>query len=188
MMLKRPGPSPAAPSVEASRPPSLNSDASGVGETTSRIASTPSGRKSRSTTSRTAQPVEVVTVLGERRSDHVRACCSRELDEEAADAAGRSDDQNGLALSRRERVEGRERRERGERRCPSAGKVQAWRLRRYLVVFRDDDQVRPAALVRGRVGMADEAEDLVADLVPADVGAHLVDDTGESRPRTTGNT
>src|SRR5436190_23493959 len=106
MMLRRPGPSPAAPSGEASRPPALSREASGVGEATSSTASTPVGWDSRtavatsacrSTSSPKPGSRKVAPVLGQRGSDHVGARRRGELDEEAADPAGGADHEYGCA-------------------------------------------------------------------------------------------
>lgn len=57
--------------------------------------------------------------------------------------------------------------------------VEAARFRRDEVVLRDGDQLGPAPVAHGGVGVEEEAEDFVADLVAADVGAELLDDAGE---------
>ena len=126
-----------------------------------------------------AESAKVVVVFGKRRSDHVRACRSDQLDEEAADTAGGPDNENGLALGGRERVEGGDRGDPRERRGSGVREVQAARLRRDEVVFRDGDQLRPAPVVHRGIGMEEEAEDLVSDSVAADAGADLLDDAGE---------
>ena len=45
-------------------------------------------------------------------------------------------------------------------------------------VLRDSDQLGPASVADGRIGVKHEAKDLVADGVAGDVGADLLDDAG----------
>ena len=94
----------------------------------------------------------------------MRARAGRELDEEAADAAGRSDHQHGLAAGRRQRVARGEGGEPRERRGSGALQCRCWRgFGGDEVVLGDGDQLGPAAVVDVRVREGEEAVDLVAD-------------------------
>jgi len=58
-----------------------------------------------------SESAQVVAIFWKRRRDDVRASGGRELDEQAAHAAGGSDDEHGLVLGEAERVEGGDRRD-----------------------------------------------------------------------------
>ena len=157
--------------VDASRPLSFSSEASGVcgDDVHDRVDPVGMGfpyccRDVRVPIDelRDAEPAQVVLVLGKRRGDHVRARLSGELDEEAADASGGPDDEDGLSFGGRQRVEGSDRADRRERRA-----------------FRDGDELCPASVVHGRVGVEGEAKNLVAGAVAADSDADPLDDSGE---------
>lgn len=60
--------------------------------------------------------------------------------------------------------------------------VQGPRLGGDEVVLWDGDQLRPTALVDGRVGVREKAEDLVADLETTNVPTDLLDSAGEVAP------
>ena len=107
-------------------------------------------------------PAQVVAILGERGSDHIRARGSGELDEEGADATGGADDEHGLARCGRQRVKGRDRSDCRQRGGAGLSEIDAAGLRRGIVC-RDRDQLGPTPVADGRVRVEDEAEDFVAD-------------------------
>src|SRR5437764_8301677 len=109
---------------------------------------------------RDAQVMEVLIVFGERRRGHVRACLRREWDEEAADAAGGADHEHGLALGGREGVEGGECADSRQGRGRGVRMVEVRWFGCDEVVFRNGDQLGPAAVVNGWVGVEEEAVDL----------------------------
>ena len=188
MAFVRPGPSPAADSGVAARPPSFRTAAfalnsSGEYETTSIRPSRPSGWRSSTAAGHVAATLDQLThtdasqedlVLGQGRRDHDRTGVGEKLDREVAHAARGAHNQNGVALRDVERVHARERGDARQRSRPGLPEVLARRAGRHMVVLRQDDQLRPAAGVHGRVRVRHEAVDLVADPVSGDPAAHLL--------------
>ena len=119
MKFVRPGPSPAAPFVEATRAPSLSAPSNASGREGDEIEqrvdavgmAVPDGGDDVAVTVEVlgdAELAQVVGVPGERRSDDRGTGAGSELDGKAADAAGRADDQDRVSLGERERIDGRE--------------------------------------------------------------------------------
>jgi hypothetical protein len=79
-----------------------------------------------------AEFVQVVGVLGGRRSDDRGPGSGSELDGEAADAAGRADDQDRFSLGEPERVDARECRDASDWRDAGRGEVDRGGFRRDL--------------------------------------------------------
>jgi hypothetical protein len=96
----------------------------------------------------------------------------------AADAAGRADDQDRVAVGQFERIDSHDRGDAGEWRGAGGGEVDTSRSLADEHVLRDGDQLGPASVMDGRVGVEEEAEDLVAHAVAGDLGAGLLDDAG----------
>jgi hypothetical protein len=98
-----------------------------------------------------------------------------ELDREAADASGGADDQHTVAAVELERVDRRQRRDPRQRRGAGRGDVDAvgdacGRGHR--------DQLGPAAVAHGRIGVPEEPEDGVARGHAADARSGLLDHAG----------
>ena len=186
--MKRPGPSPAAPSGEASRPPLFSSEAFGGLRNDVEDGIDAVGIHSPHGRGEVGVPVEkfayaespqVLLVIRERGRDYGRSRVGGQLDEEAADAAGGTDDEHAFALGRRECIDGGGRGEPGERRGPGEREVDAGWRSGPEVVLREGDQFGPAPGVHRRIGVRDEAEDAVPDVIAADALADLCDDAGE---------
>jgi hypothetical protein len=119
---------------------------------------------------------QVVGILLERRRNDRGTGAGGELHGEAADAAGRADDQDRLSLGERERVDGRECGEASERGDTGRGEVERGGFRRDLHLRRECDQLGPASLVDGGIRVQDEAEDPVAHRITLDIRADCLDD------------
>ena len=100
-----------------------------------------------------AELAQVGLVLGECRRDDGCAGAGRELDGEAADAARRADDQHRVPVGEVERVEREQGGDAGERRGAGDRDVDAFGRPSNEHVLRDGDQLGPASVVRGRVGV-----------------------------------
>ena len=122
-----------------------------------------------------AELAQVVSVLRERRSDDRGTGAGGELDGEAADAAGRADDQNRFSLGERERVDGRECGDASERGDAGRGEVERGGFRRDLHLRGECDQLGPASLVDGGIRVQEEAEDLVTHRITLEVRAECFD-------------
>jgi hypothetical protein len=99
----------------------------------------------------------------------------RRAGEEAADAACGAYHQDGVAFREVERVQGGHSGDAGQRGGACRRELHAGRLARDEVVLGNDDQLGPAAVVDGRVGMRQEPVDLVAFGVVPHAGADLLD-------------
>ena len=126
-----------------------------------------------------AEFAQVVGVLRERRSDDRGTGAGGELDGEAADAAGRADDQDRFSLGKRERIDGRECGDASEWSHTGRGDVERGGFRRDLHLRGECDSLGPAALVDGGICVQEEAEDLVAHRVTLDLRADCFDGAGE---------
>jgi hypothetical protein len=105
------------------------------------------------------------------------------MDREAADSTGRADDEQRVALRQFQRVDCEHGSDAGHG-CGADGReVNTRRNGRDGDVIWDGDQFGPATVADGRVGFEDEAENLVADGVPGDLWADLLDDARRSRGR-----
>jgi hypothetical protein len=127
---------------------------------------------------RDAEAAEVLLVLRQRGSDHGGARRGRQLDGEAADAAGRAGHEQHVALVEVERVDGGHGGDPGQRRGPRRRQVDAVGHGRDRGLLGDGDQLGPGAVARGRVGVRQEAEDLVAGLEARHGVADLLDHAG----------
>jgi DNA-binding MarR family transcriptional regulator len=115
-------------------------------------------------------------VIGQRGRDDVRACARGELHGQAADTAGRADDQQHVALGERERVDERQRRDASQRRGACGREVDRAGNERNGGLLGDRDQLSPGAIAHRRVGVEQESEDLIAGLIAPYARSDLVDD------------
>ena len=100
---------------------------------------------SRGSTSVTPRIAQVLVVLGQRGREDRGAGTRGELDGEAADAAGRADHEHRVALGERERVDGGEGGDPGQRSGAGRRDVDA-RGHTADRALRDGDELRPCAV------------------------------------------
>ena len=79
-----------------------------------------------------------------------------ELDSQTADSTGGTDDEQHVALGQLQGVDRGDRRDARQRRGAGGGEIDAGRHMREGGLLGDADQLRPAAVVHGRVGVPQE--------------------------------
>jgi hypothetical protein len=101
-----------------------------------------------------------------------------ELHGEAAHAAGRADDEDGVAFGEVEGVDGSHRGDGRKGRGTCGRDIDVRGPAGDGGVSGDGDELRPAAVADGGVGVQEKAEDLVAGRVVGNVVTDLLDDAG----------